>query len=110
MSDGSRDDLRWYLHGKLHREDGPAIEYADGTLEWHRHDQLHRFDGPARDYAGGWRKWYVHGMHIPFPHTMILESLLGRTDYETLELVLSSWRPDGPNSSALLDAIRAARL
>lgn len=21
---------RWYLDGKLHREDGPAIEYVDG--------------------------------------------------------------------------------
>ena len=25
---------RWYKHGKLHREDGPAMEYADGNKEW----------------------------------------------------------------------------
>ena len=24
----------WYLNGKLHREDGPAIECADGDREW----------------------------------------------------------------------------
>jgi len=24
----------WYLNGKLHREDGPAVEYADGRREW----------------------------------------------------------------------------
>jgi hypothetical protein len=24
----------WYLKGKLHREDGPAIEYADGDKSW----------------------------------------------------------------------------
>jgi hypothetical protein len=24
----------WYQHGQLHREDGPAIEYADGTKYW----------------------------------------------------------------------------
>ena len=24
----------WYLNGKLHRENGPAVEYADGTEEW----------------------------------------------------------------------------
>ena len=24
----------WYLDGKFHREDGPAIEYADGYKEW----------------------------------------------------------------------------
>ena len=25
---------RWYLNDKLHREDGPAIEWADGDKEW----------------------------------------------------------------------------
>ena len=24
----------WKLNGNLHREDGPAIEYANGTKEW----------------------------------------------------------------------------
>ena len=24
----------WYIQGKLHREDGPAIEYANGTKGW----------------------------------------------------------------------------
>ena len=27
-------DKSWYLNGKLHREDGPAIEYADGNKFW----------------------------------------------------------------------------
>ena len=30
--DGSK---YWYLNGKLHREDGPAIEYASGTKFWY---------------------------------------------------------------------------
>ena len=25
----------WCLNGKLHREDGPAREYADGTKAWY---------------------------------------------------------------------------
>ena len=25
----------WYLNGELHREDGPAIEWASGTKEWY---------------------------------------------------------------------------
>lgn len=25
----------WYLNGKLHREDGPASEWADGTTYWY---------------------------------------------------------------------------
>ena len=24
----------WYLNGELHREDGPAVEYADGYKAW----------------------------------------------------------------------------
>ena len=30
----SGGDKEWYLNGKLHREDGPAIEYVDGDKEW----------------------------------------------------------------------------
>jgi hypothetical protein len=24
----------WYLNGWRHREDGPAVEWADGSKEW----------------------------------------------------------------------------
>tara|TARA_R110000868_G_scaffold46524_1_gene153593 strand:- start:308 stop:499 length:192 start_codon:yes stop_codon:yes gene_type:complete len=35
-------DKYWYLNDKLHRENGPAIERADGTKEWWYHDkQIH---------------------------------------------------------------------
>ena len=25
----------WWLNGKLHREDGPAVEFADGSKLWY---------------------------------------------------------------------------
>jgi hypothetical protein len=28
-------DKEWYLNGKLHREDGPAVEYSSGTKVWY---------------------------------------------------------------------------
>ena len=28
----------WYLNGRLHREGGPAIEYANGTKKWFYQD------------------------------------------------------------------------
>ena len=31
----------WYLNGKLHRENGPAIEYADGTKVWYLNDNYY---------------------------------------------------------------------
>ena len=42
---------RWFLNGSLHREDGPAIEYADGDKSWFLNNKLHRKDGPASEFA-----------------------------------------------------------
>jgi hypothetical protein len=48
---------------ELHREDGPAIEDADGYKGWYLNDKLHRVDGPAvEDVNGyGYKAWYLHG-------------------------------------------------
>jgi len=29
----------WYLNGNLHREDGPACEFTNGTREWWLNDE-----------------------------------------------------------------------
>ena len=52
---------RWFLNGKFHREDGPAIEYADGTKSWFLNDRLHREDGPAIERADGTKEWFLNG-------------------------------------------------
>ena len=51
----------WFLHDKLHREDGPAMEWANGDKYWYLNDELHREDGPAREYASGYKSWYLNG-------------------------------------------------
>jgi len=51
----------WYLNGKLHREDGPAIEYASGTKHWYLNGELHREDGPAVEYVSGDKFWCLNG-------------------------------------------------
>ena len=56
----SEETTRWYLKNKLHREDGPAIEYADGTKSWYLNGQLHREDGPAIEWADGDKYWYLN--------------------------------------------------
>ena len=48
----------WYLNGQYHREDGPAVEHADGTKAWYHNGQLHREDGPAIEFADGTKYWY----------------------------------------------------
>lgn len=53
----------WWLNERLHREDGPAIEYADGSKWWYINGQLHRTDGPALD-DGNFKLWYYQGTKI----------------------------------------------
>ena len=55
------NDKDWYRNDQLHREDGPAVEYANGDKLWYRNDQLHREDGPAIEYADGRKYWYING-------------------------------------------------
>ena len=52
---------KWYLNGKLHREDGPAIENSNGTKFWYLNGKLHRGDGPAIEYSDGNKYWYLNG-------------------------------------------------
>lgn len=49
---------------QLHREDGPAVEYANGTKEWCINGKLHRENGPAVEYANGTKQWWVNGTFI----------------------------------------------
>ena len=51
----------WYLNGKLHRVDGPACEWADGKKDWYLNDELHRVDGPAVEWADGAKLWFLNG-------------------------------------------------
>jgi antitoxin component YwqK of YwqJK toxin-antitoxin module len=54
-------DKYWYIDGELHREDGPAVINANGSLYWFSHDKLHREDGPAVE-SGIIKKWYKNGI------------------------------------------------
>ena len=52
----------WRQDGILHREDGPAASYRDGTQEWYQHGHLHRDDGPAVSSPAGFERWYKNGV------------------------------------------------
>ena len=51
----------WYLNNKLHREDGPAIEYPDGCKYWYLNGNFHREDGPAIEWENGTKFWFLNG-------------------------------------------------
>ena len=54
----------WYLNGKRHREDGPAIESSSGTKEWFINGKRHREDGPAIEYYKGYKKWFLNDKEL----------------------------------------------
>ena len=61
--------------GQCHRENGPAVEYTDGTKEWHINGKCHRENGPAIEYADGTREWCIKGKYhredgpaVEYPH------------------------------------------
>lgn len=56
----------WRLpNGKLHRLDGPAVTWPDGTQKWYRYGKRHRLDGPSSIMADGREFWFVDGLHFP---------------------------------------------
>ena len=46
--------------GQLHRDDGPAIEYADGTRCWCQNGLRHRENAPAMEYPNGAKHWFYN--------------------------------------------------
>ena len=57
-------DKFWYLNGKCHREDGPAVEWFDGHKQWYLNDERHREDGPAVELSNGDKEWYLNGRYL----------------------------------------------
>ena len=60
---------KWYNESnQLHREDGPAIKYANGSKFYFINGKLHREDGPAvkyeigsSGYENGDKLYYING-------------------------------------------------
>ena len=59
--------------GKLHREDGPAVEWNNGSKIWYLNGQLHREDGPALEYDDGSEDWFLND--INFPKSLFIQNL-----------------------------------
>lgn len=52
--ESANGDKEYYQNGQLHREDGPALVQFNGTLEsYYQNGELHRIDGPATIISAG---------------------------------------------------------
>ena len=54
----------WFQNGKLHRLDGPAVEWSSGGKEWYQNGKFHRLDGPAVELANGDKAWHIEGRKL----------------------------------------------
>jgi len=50
--------------GKLHRTDGPAIEWNNGAKHWYEFGKRHRVDGPAEIMFNGTEHYYFDDKRI----------------------------------------------
>ena len=60
----ANDGKEWFVDGKRHRIDGPAVERADGAKYWYIDGKQHRIDGPAIEHANGDKEWWLNGINM----------------------------------------------
>lgn len=59
------NDKFWFnRQQKLHRDDGQAVEWANGYKAWYQNGKLHRDDGPAVIYPNGIKGYWLNGNFV----------------------------------------------
>ena len=91
----AKDGLtRWFNEfGHAHRENGPAIEYPNGTKYWCIDGEIHREDGPAVIDVKNGNFWYIRGKSYSeseFKKKMSLDGQTRVIDGKTYKLVLEA--------------------
>lgn len=87
MLDGTK---HWWVDGKRHRLDGPAVEWVDGTKQWFVNDRRHRLVGPAIEYPNGRKVWYVDGQEVNILAVFGYEPSVPLTEEQQMILRLAS--------------------
>jgi hypothetical protein len=76
----------WWLNGKRHRVDGPAIEDIDGDKVWFLNDKLHRVDGPAIEDIDGDKEWYLNDRRYKFDDWLNVNKFISEEEKVMLKL------------------------
>ena len=72
----------WKIDRKLHRVDGPAVIWEDGSTEWWQFGFRGRIGGPCSDMADGSRAWIERDLNVGRHH---LGANLPRVPYHRLD-------------------------
>ena len=86
----SNGTMVWYIGGKKHRTDGPAIEYSSGKKCWCHNGEFHRLDGPAIERPDGRMDWYYFGKRFQISDVIGYEPKLPLTEEEQFVIILSN--------------------
>jgi len=65
------------VNGVKHREDGPALEWANGIKEWYHNGVRHRGDGPAIRSS-----WFINGKRCSEEEITLLQFSNGILSYD----------------------------
>tara|TARA_B110000238_G_C15948575_1_gene362191 strand:+ start:115 stop:402 length:288 start_codon:yes stop_codon:yes gene_type:complete len=85
MIEFSNGDKIWFLNGKIHRTDGPAVVRTDGINIWYLNGDLHRTDGPSVDRPDAVTRFHLYGCAYTFDEWIGRSSL---TDEEKVMMKL----------------------
>ena len=66
----------WYQNNKKYREDGPAVEFVDVVKWWYKNGHRHRLDGPAIEWADGDKEWWINGVELTEQEVLIMQRKL----------------------------------
>lgn len=98
----------WWVAGHRHRVDGPA-QTLPSRMQWWVNGVQHRLDGPAVLESDGPDEWWVNGRQVEEATDCAeLDRMYAAGKLAELEMVLSLWRPGGPTTVELCQAVRAA--
>ena len=84
-----KGDKEYYIDGRLHREDGPAIEYANGDKAYYIDGKLHREDGPAIECVSGKKYYYLNDIKVEAKDLPNYELVRLRKENEELKALLA---------------------
>jgi len=75
-------DLMWCQDGVVHREDGPAVIYQDGSKCWLQKGFYHRIDGAAIELSDGRKEYHVLGEKLTEKEFKIFQWMWENTNRE----------------------------
>jgi len=85
----------WFKEGLLHRLDGPACEYIDGSQHWYKEGLPHRTDGPSNVDEFG-ESWQIEGKLHRFNAPAAIHLNPRAESFEEWSIFGKKHREDGP--------------